>query len=178
MAMVRRTTPERLGELDDWARDLCATAERFPGHRGHTIVPLRTEEAGVHVAIGVRFATAADLAAWEASPERARVLLAGEAITEGTPEPVPLEVLSDVSWGTAPHRDSRLRAVAVVWVALHPPILLLNLALDRGEHPWPVAVRTLLTTLLLVPVVVLVTAPAVGRVFTAVSRALSRRHAG
>lgn len=177
MAMVRRTAPERLDELDDWARDLCATAERFPGHQGHTIVPLRKDATGVYVAIGVRFATAADLAAWEASSERAGALRAGESITQGVPEPVPLEVLSDAAWGTPAPQSSRLRSVAVVWVALFPPILLLNLVLDRGQHPGPVALRTLLTTLLLVPLVVLVTAPAVGRAFTAVSNARTRRRA-
>jgi antibiotic biosynthesis monooxygenase (ABM) superfamily enzyme len=175
MAMVRRTAPERLHELDGWARALCATAERFPGHQGHTIVPLRTDESGGYVAIGVRFATAADLAAWETSSEREQALRAGESITQGTPEPVPLEVLTGTIWGTVPPRKTRTRAVATIWAALFPPALLLNLVLDHGANAWHVMVRTLLSTLLLVPVVVLVTVPAVERALTAVGRATSRR---
>ena len=167
VSLVRRARTGRDDDLTDWARDFCATAERFPGHLGSVVAPLGGNRSAGEVAISIRFASLQSLGVWERSPERLRMLAVGDAMTEGTPQPIPLTVVEDALRGMVPASWSRLHAVAVVWLALAPVALVFNLALDRGQDPGAVALRTLVSTMFLVPTVVLVTAPLVRRAFAA-----------
>lgn len=51
----------------------------------------------------------------------------------------------------------------MIWTALFPPAVVLNLVLAGGGNPLSVVARTMGTTLVLVPVVVLLTLPLVGK---------------
>ncbi|HWJ65266.1 MAG TPA: hypothetical protein VNT31_01185 [Nocardioides sp.] len=168
MAMVRRTTPDRADELEDWARRLAAAAAKFPGYAGSVVAPLARDAAAAYVVVALRFTTAGELAVWEASGVRSRLVEQGVGVTEGTPEALPLDVLSSLPGlhGDAPsppRREPRLRAVAMIWTALFPPAVVLNLVLAGGGNPLSVVARTMGTTLVLVPVVVLLTLPLVGK---------------
>lgn len=57
-------------------------------------------------------------------------------------------------------RAPRLRAVLVSWAAAWPTITVLLLALDGMVGHWPLALRTLLLTGLMVPSMLLILVPA------------------
>jgi hypothetical protein len=160
--LVSRTAREP-DALTAWADDLCRDAARMPGHLAAHVD--RTEVAGrTVVRVGVTFASAQDLARWERSAERAHRLAEVDAITDGPP--VALSVDDLERWGVSCARGrapSRLRTAVCIWIALFPPALLVNALVLPGLAGWPVAVRTLLLTLVLVPVVVYLTLPLVLR---------------
>lgn len=165
VAMVRRTAHEQIPELVNWAQTLCQEASRFPGYLSHSVTLRRAEPTIGEVVIAMQFSTAAELVGWEGSPERARLLARGEELTDAVAEPLPLSELTHVAQSSGNPIVARLRAVAVVWTALFLPILLLNLIVDHLKEPHLVVLRTLGTTLLIVPLVVLVTVPLVERTF-------------
>lgn len=66
----------------------------------------------------------------------------------------------------------RLRAVLVSWGVAWPAITVLLHFLEEPTRNWPLAMRTLLLTGLMVPAMVLVLIPALDRTITA----LERRH--
>ena len=57
----------------------------------------------------------------------------------------------------------RLRAVLVTWAAAWPEITVLLLLLEAPTRDWPLALRTLLLTGLMVPAMVLILVPALTR---------------
>lgn len=60
-------------------------------------------------------------------------------------------------------RAPRLRAVLVSWAAVWPTITVLLLALEGIVGHWPLALRTLLLTGLMVPSMLLILVPALNR---------------
>lgn len=61
-------------------------------------------------------------------------------------------------------RHPRLRAVLVTWAAAWPAITVLLLVLEGPTQDWPLTLRTLLLTGLMVPAMVLILVPALNRV--------------
>jgi uncharacterized protein len=164
--LVSRTARERGDdELTAWADGLCRDAARMPGHLAAHVDRTQAGDRIV-VRIGVTFASAADLVRWERSADRSRRLAEVDAIAEGPP--VALSVDDLERWGLAarpPGRaPSRPRSAIFIWMALFPPALLMNALVIPGIAGWPVLARTLLLTLVLVPVVVYVTLPLVNRI--------------
>lgn len=102
-------------------------------------------------------------------------LAAGARFTEGTPTPLSIESLGGLWFADSQERAARLPrwlSATLVWLSLFPPALGLNMVLGPYLRDWPVVVRTLATTLALVPLVFYVTLPLVHR---AVSPLLSDR---
>ena len=155
--------------LAGWADDLCRDAAGFPGHLASRV---ETEAASgrASVRIGVTFASAADLVGWERSLTRRRRLAEVDAIAEGPPVALSVADLERWSMATRPARASRLRSAILIWVALFPPALLLNALLMPALGHRPVLERTLLLTLVLVPVVVFGTLPVLHEVLTRTAR--------
>ena len=58
---------------------------------------------------------------------------------------------------------TRLRAVLTTWAAAWPAITLLSLLLQEPTRDWPLALRTLLLTGLMVPAMVLCLVPLLNR---------------
>ncbi|MFF5991289.1 hypothetical protein [Prauserella flavalba] len=162
--LVSRTARTDGAALLRWAHGLCQDAARFPGHLASHV---GTAETGgsVTVHIGVSFACSADLARWERSDARARRLAEGDRLTRG--EPVALS-LADLGPAGAPPAGGRLRSAILIWVALFPPAAAVNALLIPYLDAWPGLARTLVLTLVLVPVVVFGTLPPL-------QRALARR---
>lgn len=137
---------------------------------GSKVRELRGEDGATTVVVGLTFGTSADLVRWEQSEERATVLDAGVELTQGEPIPLTLEAMDLRVWGD-PHRDDaaapRWRAAAIVWTALFPPAVVMNLLLEPHTREWPSVLRTLLLTVILVPVVVLGTVPLLSRALAA-----------
>src|SRR5262245_39635665 len=85
MAAVRSARPDGQTALEAWGHSLCASARPFPGYL-HSWVK-NVEPNAARVSIGLTFATAHDLARWQASPERLHLLREGARLTEGAPLP-------------------------------------------------------------------------------------------
>ena len=82
MTIARSVAPGREGEFEDWSAALTRAASRWPGFLGAGL--LRPGHVGEPWHVVFRFASAADLAAWEASPDRAEILAAGEPLVHAT----------------------------------------------------------------------------------------------
>lgn len=152
MSAVRRARFAQGARLDVWADRLCAAAAQFPGfvgsdvHRKHT---RRTHE----VRVSLVFACAADAAVWESSPLRRELTAEGDALTEDLPiTPAPTQPVM-----------GRAKTAVIVWTGLVPFALLLNVLGGEVLERLPVAPRTILSTVILVPLAVYVGIPAVQR---------------
>jgi antibiotic biosynthesis monooxygenase (ABM) superfamily enzyme len=166
VVMSRRAADNRSQELVTWAESLCTAASTFPGHLGHKVQELPGADGATEVVIGLSFDTSDDLVRWEKSAERAAALAAGAKVTQGPPTPLSLEALERHAWGdtaTAPPSMPRWRTAVIVWLGLFPPAVLMNLLLEPYTGGWPTVLRTLLLTVVLVPVVVLGTVPLLNR---------------
>ena len=82
MTIARSVAPGREGEFEDWSATLTGAASRWPGFLGAGL--LRPGHVGEPWHVVFRFASAADLATWESSPERAEILAAGEPLVHAT----------------------------------------------------------------------------------------------
>lgn len=65
--------------------------------------------------------------------------------------------------GGAGHSPSRVRAVLIAWAAAWPAITVILLVLEEPTRHWPLALRTLVLTGLMVPAMLLVLVPTLNR---------------
>ncbi|WP_224404043.1 hypothetical protein [Pseudonocardia sp. ICBG1034] len=132
---------------------------------GHLATYVSEERAGeeVTVRIGVTFASAEDLLRWERCAARHGLLAEVDELTEDRPRTFSVDELA--RW--APRGPSRLRMTLLIWIALFPIALVMNHLVMPLLDEWPVLLRTLLLTGVLVPAVVLVTLPLLNRLLAA-----------
>ncbi|SFO55134.1 Antibiotic biosynthesis monooxygenase (ABM) superfamily enzyme [Pseudonocardia ammonioxydans] len=152
--LTARTARGPGGALTDWAQDLCRAAATMPGHLA-THIGEESADGRTTVHVGVTFASAEDLLRWERSPARKHLLDEVAALAEGEPRTFSVDGLHQ--W--TPRGPSKLRTTLLIWIALFPIALLMNLLVMPLLEEWPVAARTLLLTAVLVPGVVLGTLP-------------------
>lgn len=152
VAATRRARPHRGDDLQAWAADLRRAAADFPGHVCSD-VGQREVRGSVELTVAVTFDSAAAASAWENSPERAALVVEAEALTEGEPTAAALLLPGQ--------GQSRLRTAVIVWAGLFPFALALNVLAATPLASLHVVPRTLLSTLLLVPLAVYVGIPAV-----------------
>lgn len=166
VVVSRRARSRSAGELTEWGERLCCDAAGFPGYLGCKVTPVAVEDS-VEVMIGLSFSDIDSLARWERSEERAMRLAAGARLTEGTPTPLSIESLGGLWFADNDHQRAarlpRWLSATLVWLSLFPPALGLNMVLGPYLRDWPVVIRTLATTLMLVPLVFYVTLPLLHR---------------
>lgn len=170
VVVSRRAAPRDRRALIGWAECMCATAAAFPGYLGGKVQTMPSDgNSDPEVVLGLSFATGQDLLVWERSDERAACLLAGEPLTKGPARGVSIDSLDGRLWVVQdPGRQtevSRGISTLIVWLGLFPPAVLLNVLLESFADSWPVGLRTLVMTAVLVPVVMLGTAPIVHRLY-------------
>lgn len=157
VAVRRRTVPEHASELEAWAHGLCESARGFTGFIGFE-VSVRDHGGDVEVVSGISFRTSADLVAWEHSDARQRHLAKGTQLTDGPVTGVTVADLDSGLFGDAPGRVAvappRWKTAIAVWMAIFPAALIVNLVLVPRLESLPIALITLISTLLLVPFVV------------------------
>jgi uncharacterized protein len=162
MAAVRSARPGEQTALEAWGHSLCAIARRFPGYL-HSWVK-NVDPNAARVSIGVTFATASDLARWQASPERRHHLREGDRLTDGPPLPIPAGAEPGHSQSSTGPAQPRWLLALLVWLGLYPPAVLVNCCLSWMLAAWPVALSTFVTTAALVLFVVFVSLPLLQRV--------------
>lgn len=153
MTIARTVAPGREGEFEDWSAALTQAAAVRPGFLGAGL--LRPGHVGEAWHVVFRFATAADLAAWESSPERAAILAAGESLVHATASH---RVSGLETWFALPGRTAPAPPRWKMFLVSAAAIYLLNIVLNGvyGEliAAWPTVVRVALFS---VPVTALMT---------------------
>jgi antibiotic biosynthesis monooxygenase (ABM) superfamily enzyme len=83
-----------------------------------------------------------------------------------TTQASPLATRSDFGrtpWCWLPHAPPRWKTAVVVWLAIYPTLTLVLALIGPAIQSWPLALRTLATTVVLVPLMVYVLIPTIQR---------------
>jgi antibiotic biosynthesis monooxygenase (ABM) superfamily enzyme len=138
--IARSVAPGREGEFEDWSAALTRAASRWPGFLGAGL--LRPGHVGEPWHVVFRFVSAADLAAWDSSPERAEILAAGEPLVHATDVH---RVSGLETWFTLPGRTApappRWKMFLVSVVAIYLLQVLVNTVLGVLTTGWPMVAR-------------------------------------
>lgn len=165
LVLSRRAKPGREAEMESWLRGVVAAASAFPGHLGAEVHrPVLTEHPDYVVVY--RFATADDLARWNASAERADWLRRAEPLTQGEAH---LQAFGGMDgWFTLPGRQPvapppRWKTAAITAPVIYLLVVVLSLAAGPALAGLPLLLRTAATTLVLVPTMTWVVMPPLTR---------------
>jgi antibiotic biosynthesis monooxygenase (ABM) superfamily enzyme len=164
VVVSRRARPGREAELVRWAAEVTAAASAFPGHLGAQVYePAPPDHEDLVIVFG--FATAEQLARWERSPERTGLIRRADELSVGTQHAHTLETLATLfsAPGTAAVAPPRWKTATVIALAIYPLTLLVALLVSPHLSSLPVPLRSLATTVLIVPLMTWVAVPAVSR---------------
>jgi uncharacterized protein len=153
VTIARSVAPGRENEFEDWSAALTRAASRWPGFLGAGL--LRPGHVGEPWHVVFRFASAADLSAWDASPERTEILAAGEPLVHATE----LHRVSGLeTWFALPGRTAPAPPRWKMFLVSAAAIYLLNIVLTAVYGGfivgWPAMVRLAFVS---VPVTALMT---------------------
>lgn len=166
VAITRRVRPEDELLMQAWVHAGTSLAERFPGFLGTGWVRPAADSADWHMLY--RFDSPQSLEHWERSTERTRWLRSAQDLVEHTrvehrtgiegwfDEPAERSV-SEVP----PPAPPRWKQAVVIWVAFFPTNLLFTWLLAPLLGHWPLALRVLVSTLLLTPLMTYLVLPRV-----------------
>jgi antibiotic biosynthesis monooxygenase (ABM) superfamily enzyme len=168
VSITRHVDPERAREVAAWARAGQDLLSSYPGYLGSGWIRPDPESPDWHMLF--RFADAASLAAWQASPERAWWVASALGMVEHSPEerrtgiegwfdtPTTVEVIEP-----AASPPPRWKQMVSIFLVFFPLSLIANWALSALTHDWPLVFRVLLTVVLVSPVMTYVAMPLVTR---------------
>lgn len=177
VAVSRRVTAHNRDAANEWARELVDAARGFHGYLDSEIRTIDRDGA-VDVVVGLNFARSQDLVAWEESDARTEHVRRGEQLTEGPMVGLTMSNL-DMLWTAPPSvatASLRWWTTLWVWTALMPAALLINLLLIPHLEGLAPVLRTLISTVILVPWVTWIGLPAVHFVRTRVGSWVKRRN--
>jgi antibiotic biosynthesis monooxygenase (ABM) superfamily enzyme len=161
VSIVRHVAPEHAAQMIAWVRAGSSLAERFDGFLGTGWVRPSPGSEEWHMLY--RFADQSALESWESSPQRAWWLgsaqgLVGESLVERRTgiegwfdEPASRDV-QDLR--PAPTPPPRWKQGVVIWLTFFPLSLVLGLLLSATGVDLPLAVRTLITTVVATPIMI------------------------
>jgi len=161
VSIVRHVAPEHAAQMIAWVRAGSSLAERFDGFLGTGWVRPSPGSEEWHMLY--RFADHAALESWESSPQRAWWLgsaqgLVGESLVERRTgiegwfdEPASRDVQDLRPTPTPP---PRWKQGVVIWLTFFPLSLVLGLLLSATGVDLPLAVRTLITTVVATPIMI------------------------
>ncbi|MGW5668024.1 antibiotic biosynthesis monooxygenase [Micromonospora sp. NPDC003776] len=176
VAVARRADPARTDEMVAWMRAGTALAESFPGFLGAGFVQSAPGSPEWHVMY--RFADAETLRRWEESPQRNWWLDSAQGIVEHTRverrtgiegwfDPPVDHVVEKFVAGhaepAAPAAPPRWKQAVTIWLAFFPLSLTATLLTARFIADVPLALRTLLMTLCLTPLMTYLVLPRITR---------------
>lgn len=167
VVISRRVQPGRHADYEQWVRDISGAVAQFPGHEGISVLRPGGPDSPDYVLV-VRFASYEDLRRWERSDERRRFLdlLRPLTVDEGAwQQQTGLE-----TWFTLPGRPlpagppPRWRMAALTTLALYPLLVVTDAVIGGRLVGLPFALRTALTTPVLVAIMTWALMPVVTRV--------------
>ncbi|MBY8875717.1 antibiotic biosynthesis monooxygenase [Micromonospora sp. PLK6-60] len=174
VAIARRADPARAHEMIAWMRAGSALAESFPGFLGVGWVRSAPGSPDWHMLY--RFADDETLRRWEESPQRTWWLTSAQGMVEHTRverrtgiegwfDP-PADRAVEAPVGTAaatPAAPPRWKQAVTIWLAFFPLSLTATLLTARFIADVPLAVRTLIMTLCLTPLMTYLVLPRITR---------------
>jgi hypothetical protein len=158
VSFTRRADPAHTREMTAWIRAGLTMAESFPGFLGAGWVRPRDGSDEWHMLC--RFTDQSALGTWEASPERAWWLRSAEGLAEVTrterrtgiegwfDQPASTEVVAPAG----PPAPPRWKQATTIWLVFYPLNLLATVTLGALLADVHVALRVLVVTLALTPV--------------------------
>lgn len=156
----------REAEFENWLRGITAAMRRFEGQQGYNVV--RPAGAGSpEYLVFFRFDTFEHLESWETSEERRQWLEQLAELSSDAPtreRHTGLEV-----WFTPPvgaSQPPRWKSVIVTLLAIYPLISLVQVLIVPLTSDWPILLRTLFTSSLLVCVMTYAVMPIMTRIFS------------
>ena len=163
--MVERAVePGRERDFEAWLDELLAAAGSYPGFLGSGV--LRPHRPGEPWHIVYRFADQASQYRWEASPERAEWLARGDGLME---ERAVHRVTGLETWFTLPGRSDaappRWKMALVVFAAVYPIALTINLLVLPHVAGWAVPLKVAMLSGIMVPTMTWVVMPTLTRAF-------------
>lgn len=170
LLVSRRVQRGRERELEAACLRLIEAASRFDGYLGAQLVsPGDTAEVGdplFHVIMA--FNSRQNLERWQGSSERAQRLAATDPYVDGPTQVQHIGGLAD--WfkpaESAPtSAPPRWKVAAVTWLGIFPTVYLLFVLLDPLLRGWPLPVRVLVLTILVVALMTWLVAPWLSRRF-------------
>ncbi|MFU8873731.1 antibiotic biosynthesis monooxygenase [Micromonospora sp. SL4-19] len=176
VAVARRADPARTDEMVAWMRAGTALAESFPGFLGAGFVRSAPGSPEWHVMY--RFADDETLRRWEESPQRRWWLTSAQGMVEHTrverrtgiegwfDPPVDHVVETLMAGDSSPAvaaTPPRWKQAVTIWLAFFPLSLTATLLSARFIADVPLAVRTLLMTLCLTPLMTYLVLPRITR---------------
>lgn len=168
VAITRRVSPPRDAEMAAWVRAGVSLAETFPGFLGAGWV--RPEPRSPEWHMLYRFADAGALRCWEESAQRQWWLSSAEGFVEHTRmekrtgiegwfDP-PLELQIDQP---APAAPARWKQAITIWLGFFPISLLSGWLLAPHLATLHLVLRTLISTLVLTPIMTYLVLPRITR---------------
>jgi uncharacterized protein len=160
-----RVKPGRETEFEEWLRGITSSMLKFEGQQGYNVVRPAGKRRREYL-VFYRFSSYEHLEKWEHSAERRAWLEQLEPLTAHAPtreRHTGLEV-----WFTPPtgyEQPPRWKMVIVTLMAIYPLISLVQLFLVPLLPDWPVMVRTMVTSGLLVCVMTYLVMPLMTRAF-------------
>lgn len=167
--VTRRVMAENAAGFESAMAGMMEAARSFAGHLGGQLVhPDEPDAANEPLLYHVVFAfdTEAHLAAWQASPERARWLEQVAPFTLGAQQ---MRRVSGLDYWFAPAGTTtkapppKWRVAVVTWLGIFPTVLVLFLTVAPLLADWPLVPRTMLITALVVVLMTWVVAPRLTR---------------
>lgn len=164
VTVARRVAPGREEEFEEWLDGLLAAAGQFHGFLGGGA--LRPGAVGGEWHVVYRFDSAATLAVWESSPERAAWLASAEDLVHDTKvaRHTGLETWFSLPGRTAP-APPRWKMASVTLLAIVPLVMAMNVLLLPRLAGWPLLARTLLFSGTLTSLMTWVVMPRMTRIF-------------
>lgn len=153
VVIARTPAPGREEDLVDWAHGIADAAESFDGHVGARILRAG-EEPGSDVVVAFSFDTTAHLDAWQDSDvrsdwlERLDGLVDGAATTHSVSGFESIFARPQAATAAPP---PRWKTAVVIALALYPISVLVGWVLGPLMQDWSIWLRSLVTTLVVVP---------------------------
>jgi antibiotic biosynthesis monooxygenase (ABM) superfamily enzyme len=167
VSITRRVRPGREKDFERSLADIIPTASAFPGHMGVNVFRPSAPGEGEYVVI-FTFDHVSNLRRWEESEERNRWLEGIAPLVEG--EPRRRAVTGLETWFTLPGQRSftpppRHKMAVITWLAVYPLITAIFLFGGPLLLQLPLPLRTLLMTVVMVPVMTYLIMPGMARLF-------------
>ena len=165
--ITRRVRPGSERAYEDWLYGVSLACGTFSGYQGTTIL---RPAAGDHQYVAVlQFDASQNLNRWLASTERAHWLKKLEAIDVQLHEVASLAGME--RWFTLPeyganHPPPRYKTATMILIGLYPTVLLLNLTLRDVLADVAPPLKTLVSLLISVPLMVWAIVPLLNRLFS------------
>jgi len=150
VVVSRRPAPGREQELEEWAHGLVDLAARFPGHLTGEV--MRAGDAGGDLVVAISWENADAVHFWERSEQREAWLARADELLLEPARPQSLSGFESIfASSTSSVAVPRWKTAVVIALAIYPASIVVNLVVGPVLAGWPLPLRVLVTTAILVP---------------------------